>query len=261
MATNNLVLIEDKNGVRTLSLHRPEALNSMNTPMWDELSAALEEAEVRSDIAVVVLTGSGRAFTAGTDLAELGNPPRYDDGKHHGFEPAISVVEKFSKPLIAAVNGLGVGVGLTILPHCDLVLMAADARLRAPFVNLGVTAEAGSTYLLPATIGWQETAHLLFTASWMDADKALECGLIWKKVSPEALMEETMAVATQIAEQPVSSLIATKQLLLGARVDQVRAARTREVPVFASLVGGPANKEAVAAFKEKRTPDFKNLKA
>ena len=227
--------------------------------MWDELGAAFEEASTQQDIAVVVMTGTGRAFTAGTDLGELETPPRFEDGKQHGFEPALSIVQAFPKPLIAAVNGIGVGIGLTILPHCDLVLIAEDARLRAPFVNLGVTAEAGSTFLLPRTIGWQETAHLLYTANWIDADKALEIGLAWRKVTNDALMNEAMAVANEIAAQPVSSLIATKTLLLQARLSGVQEARAWEVPVFANLSGGPANREAISAFKEKRTPDFSKL--
>lgn len=260
MKASELILIEDVDGVRLLKFNRPDKLNSINSAMCDALTAALTEAAVRSDIAVVVMTGQGSAFTAGTDLGELENPVQHNDGKRHGFEPFIEVVESFPKPLIAAVNGLGVGIGLTVLPHCDLVLMAEDARLRAPFVSLGVTAEAGSTFLLPQTIGWQETAHLLYTASWMDADKAVECGLAWRKVPLANLLDETMEIANQIAAQPVASLIATKQLLRDARITNVRGARAREIPVFATLAGGPANREAIAAFKEKREPDFKKLK-
>lgn len=260
MTTYDLILVEDKGGVRLLTFNRPDVLNSMNTAIWDEVAAAMSEAAVRRDIAVVVITGQGRAFTAGTDLAEMGNPVHHDDNKRHGFDPAMDVIENFPKPLIAAVNGLGVGIGLTILPHCDMVLMADDARLRAPFVNLGLTAEAGSTFLLPEAIGWQETAHLLYTASWMDADKAVECGLAWRKVPSADLMDEVMKIANEIGAQPVPSLIATKHLLLQSRIGEVRAARAREVPVFGGLAGGPANREAIAAFQEKRKPDFSKLK-
>ncbi len=260
MSSTDLVLIHDHDGVRKLTFNRPEALNAFNSTLCDAIAAALTEAAVRPDIAVVVLTGQGRAFTAGTDLGEMESPPEHSDGKRHGFEPFIEVVECFPKPLIAAVNGLGVGIGLTLLPHCDLVLMAQEARLRAPFVSLGVTAEAGSTFLLPQTIGWQETAHLLYTATWMDAAKAVECGLAFRKVPGEDLMDEAMAIAMQIARQPVDSLVATKRLLLDARLGEVRAARAREIPTFANLAGGPANREAIAAFQEKRDPDFRNLR-
>ncbi|MFT5691865.1 MAG: enoyl-CoA hydratase/carnithine racemase [Oceanicoccus sp.] len=259
MTESNLILIEDSKGVRMLTLNRPQSLNATNSALLDELTTALQEASVCNDIACVIITGQGRAFTAGTDLAELASPPIYTDGKRHGFEPFIETVERFNKPLIAAVNGLAVGIGVTLLPHCDLVLVAASASFKTPFVSLGVTAEAGSTYLLPKTIGMQETAHMLFTASWFDADKALEIGLAYKKFADVDLLDEAVKLAQEIARQPVVSLVATKQLLIDARLGNVRAARAREIPTFANLVGGAANVEAIAAFKEKREANFNNL--
>jgi len=252
--------IEDSDGVRLMVINRPDALNALNMNLYDAIRDALNEAAVRDDIAVAVITGAGRAFCAGTDLGELANPPKPADNKPHGFEPFMDTLQTFPKPLIAAVNGIGIGIGLTMLPHCDLVLMAEDARLRAPFVELGVTAEAGSTYLLPVTIGWAETAHLLYTAGWIDADKAVETGLAWRKVANAELMSEAMALAGMIAKMPVSSLVATKKLLLDARVSGINEARAREVPTFRGLVGGPANREAITAFQEKRKPDFTKLR-
>ncbi|MBC8241882.1 MAG: enoyl-CoA hydratase/isomerase family protein [Alphaproteobacteria bacterium] len=257
----DLVLIKDSNRVRLLTLNRPEALNACNDDVYDALTAALREAAADPDLAVVVLTGQGRAFCAGQDLAELGTPRVHEDGQRHGFPPFIELVEAFPKPLIAAVNGIGIGIGLTILPHCDLVLMADDARLRAPFVTLGVTAEAGSSFLLPAMIGWGNAAHLLYTASWIDAAKAVEIGLAWKAVPNGQLMDEAMALAREIAQMPIASLVTTKQILLAGRLDAVRQARQRENDAFARLVGAPANREAIAAFQEKRPADFTNLPA
>jgi enoyl-CoA hydratase/carnithine racemase len=242
-----------------LTLNRPKALNAFNDDLYDALRVALEEAATSPEIAVVVLTGSGRAFSAGQDLAELETPRRHDDGLKHGFPPFIECVETFPKPLIAAVNGIGIGIGLTILPHCDLVLIADDARIRAPFVSLGVTAEAGSTHLLPETIGWQETAHLLYTASWLDASHAVTSGIAWRSFPGDSLLDAALETAGEIAAMPIASLVGTKKLLLDARLDAVRAARDRENVTFARLAGGPANKEAIAAFKEKREPDFTNL--
>ena len=224
---STLLRIEDCDGVRLMVINRPDALNALNMNLYDAIRDGLNEAAARDDIAVVVITGEGRAFCAGTDLGELANPPKPDDNRPHGFEPFMDTLQTFPKPLIAAVNGIGIGIGLTMLPHCDLVLIAEYARLRAPFVELGVTAEAGSTYLLPATIGWAETAHLLYTAGWVDADRAVEIGLAWRKV---ALMPEAMALAGKIARMPVSSLVATKKLLLDARVSGINEARAREVP-------------------------------
>lgn len=251
--------IEDGDGVRLMVINRPDALNALNMNLYDAIRDGLNEATVRDDIAVVVITGEGRAFCAGTDLGELANPPQPEDSQPHGFEPFMDTLQTFPKPLIAAVNGIGIGIGLTMLPHCDMVLMAEDARLRAPFVELGLTAEAGSTYLLPATIGWAETAHLLYTAGWIDADKAVEIGLAWRKLPNAELMPEAMALAGEIARMPVTSLVATKTLLLNARATGVNDARAREVPTFSGLVGGPANHEAISAFQEKRKPDFTRL--
>jgi enoyl-CoA hydratase/carnithine racemase len=245
--------------VRRLTLNRPKALNAFNDDLYDAVRGALDEAAASPDVAVVVLTGEGRAFSAGQDLAELAAPRRHHDGLEHGFPPFIASVEAFPKPLIAAVNGIGVGIGLTLLLHCDLVLIADDARLRAPFVSLGVTAEAGSTQLLPGTIGWQETAHLLYTASWLDAARAVELGIAWRSVPREHLLTAALEVAGEMAEMPIASLVGTKRLLLAARLDAVRAARDRENVTFARLARGPANREAIAAFREKRKPDFTRL--
>ncbi len=251
--------VEDGGRVRLLTLDRPSALNAFNDGLYDGVRRALEEATRDPDIATVVITGTGRAFSAGQDLGEMAKPVRHGDGEPHGFIPFIEVVEAFPKPLIAAVNGIGVGIGLTLLPHCDLVLIARGARLRAPFVSLGVTAEAGSSFLLPARMGWQNTAHLFYTASWLDAEEAVAAGLAWRACEPEELLDEAMAVAREIAVMPVESLIATKTLLVEARLDAVRQARERENGCFARLVGGPANREALAAFSERREPDFTRL--
>ncbi|MCP3986474.1 MAG: enoyl-CoA hydratase/isomerase family protein [bacterium] len=254
-----MLRVEDVGRVRLLTLDRPEALNAFNDDLYDAVCRALADASASPDVAVVVVTGQGRAFSAGQDLAELDRPRRHEDGSRHGFAPFIEMLEAFPKPLVAAVNGIGVGIGLTLLPHCDLVLIADEARLRAPFVSLGVTAEAGSTHLLPETIGWQQTAHLLYTASWIDAAQAVESGLAWRSCPGERLLEEAMEVAAEIASMPIASLVGTKKLLQGARLDAVRAARARENVTFEKLARGPANREAIAAFREKRKPDFSRL--
>jgi enoyl-CoA hydratase/carnithine racemase len=250
---------EARGGVRLLTLDRPGSLNAFNDDLYDAVREGLADAAARDDVKVVVVTGNGRAFSAGQDMAELERARSHDDGAPHGFPPFIETVEAFPKPLVAAVNGLGVGIGLTLLPHCDIVLIADGARLRAPFVSLGVTAEAGSTALLPARIGWQAAAHLLYTAAWMDAAEAVACGLAWRACPPDALLDEALALAAQIAAMPMDSLVATKRLLLDARLDAVRAARAREDVRFAALLGGPANREALAAFRERRPPDFTRL--
>lgn len=259
MTPTDSVIITDGGRVRTLSLNRPEALNAFNDRLFDACGDALNQAASADDVAVVILTGAGRAFSAGADLGEMGNPPRHSDGRPHGFPYFIDTLAAFPKPVIAAVNGLGVGIGLTMLPHCDFVLISADARLRAPFASLGVTVEAANSYLLPLAVGTANAAHILYTGAWLDADTCVEMGLAWKKYPAAELMAEASTLAGQIATMPISSLVHTKQLLLAARADGIRAARQRETAAFRELIGAPANREAIQAFQEKRPPDFTRL--
>lgn len=252
--------IEDRDRVRVLTLDRPEALNAFDTALYDATAAALAEAGGRHDIACVVLTGRGRAFSAGQDLAEMaGIDPGSGDAAAHGFPRFLDVVSGFEKPLLAAVNGLGVGIGLTVLLHCDLVLIAHGARLRAPFVPLGVVPEAAGSVLMPMVMGGQAAAHALYTGEWIDAEAAVACGLAWRAVAPDELLPATLEVADRIARMPVPALVETKRLVLAARAEVVRAARRLEDAAFARMVGAPANLEALDAFLAKRPPDFTRL--
>ena len=251
--------ITSRGRARTLAFARPDQLNAMNDPLYDAVTAALTAAAADPGVAAVVLTGQGRAFCAGQDLAEMADRPKYPAGERHGFGPFIEALESFPKPLCAAVNGLGVGIGLTLLPYCDRVIMGPSARLRAPFVSLGVTAEAGSTFLLPAIIGWAHAADVLLTGRWVSAANAVEIGLA-QEIAPEGgLMARAEAWADQFQSLPVASLVATRSLMIAARIDGGSTARGREDQLFAKLRGGPANLEALAAFREKRPADFSGL--
>ncbi len=264
-----MLKIDDADGVRLVTFARPEARNAFDTALYTAVAKAFEEAAERDDIAVVMLTGEGTAYSAGQDLGEMGRlaPPDGQSARkagtgpevEHGFRRFVGALEAFPKPVIAAVNGVAVGIGTTMLPYCDLVLVSTKARFRLPFASLGVVPEAGSSFNLPAVMGWQAAAHVLFTAEWIDAQQALACGLAWRICEPDALVPEALDVARAIARMPLVSLVETKRLLLAARLDSARAARTREEAIFADLTGAPANREAIAAFLEKRDPDFTNL--
>lgn len=264
-----MLKIDDAERVRLITFARPEARNAFDTALYVAVAEALEEAATRDDIAVVVLTGEGTAYSAGQDLGEMGRlstPEVQSDRRagtgpavEHGFGRFVGALEAFPKPVIAAVNGVAVGLGTTMLPYCDLVLVSTKARFRLPFASLGVVPEAGSSFNLPAVMGWQAAAHVLFTADWIDAQQALACGLAWRICEPDALVPDALEVARGIAHMPLVSLTETKRLLLETRLDLARAARTREEAVFADLTGAPANREAIAAFLEKREPDFTNL--
>ncbi len=244
----SLLEITDGDGVRLLTWNRPDALNALNDELWDATRDALVDARDDGELRCVVLTGTGRAFTAGQDLAEMMAPPDHGDDQLHGYRGLIPVLETFDKPLLAAVNGLGLGIGATLLPYCDIVWIADTARLKVPFVTLGVTTEAAGSLLLPQRMGWQAAARFIFTADWMSAHEAVECGLAWKVAAPEAVLAEAMTVARQIGALPVDALQTTKRLMVAARLDAVRAARAREDAEFVRMVGSEANRAALAEF-------------
>jgi enoyl-CoA hydratase/carnithine racemase len=254
MARDTL-LEQIENGVLTITFNRPRQRNAFNVQMWDETRDALREAQDRDDVRVVIVTGSEGAFTGGQDLGEMAKPPS-GIGPDHGFPSFIDRLCRFDKPLLAAVNGVGVGIGLTLLLHCDIVFVAESARLRAPFLQLGVVPEAGSTFLLPYVIGWQRAAEILFTAEWIDAPRAVALGLASRLCTSETLLPELHRLATTVAAQPLGSLRHTKRLLLATRSEAVQAALEREHRAFGLRVGSPENVEAIRAFFEKRTPDF-----
>ncbi len=240
--------IADGDGVRLVTWNRPEAMNAMNDELWDSTRDALVGAQADPELRCVVLTGTGRAFTAGQDLGEMMAPPDHGDDELHGYRGLIGVLEEFDKPLLAAVNGVGVGFGATVLPYCDIVWMAEDARLKVPFMTLGVTTEAAGSLLLPQRMGWQAAAHFIFTAAWMSAAEAMACGLAYKVTAPEALLVEVMVVARQIGAMPVDSVQTTKRLMVAGRLDAGRAARQREDAEFVRMVGSAENRDALTSF-------------
>jgi len=258
-AAAETVLRELSEGVLLLTLNRPKQKNAFDNGMYDALRDALAEAQASRDVRVVVITGSPGAFSAGQDLGEMASPPHANDGAPHGFMPFMDRLCVFDKPLLAAVNGVGVGIGLTLLLHCDQVFIAEGARLRAPFVTLGVVPEAASSYLLPLVIGHRKSVEVLYTADWLDAARVVELGIANRICAPEDLLPTTLERARRIAKMPPEALRHTKRLLLATREEGVRAARRREDEAFGVRVGSAENAQAIRAFFEKREPDFSKL--
>ena len=257
-----MIRIEDEGRVRVITLDRPEAKNAFNEEHYDAMTEALIAADADPAVAVVVFTGGGTAFCAGTDVREMAarvaDPAGFTNGKH-GFPGLIDQLTNFRKPFICAVNGLGVGIGATILGFADYAVMSTEARLRYPFTRLGVAPEAASSVLLPILIGRQAAAWVLMSAEWVPAAECVELGIARKLCAPEELMDVTMRHAQVLAAAPVSSLIATKQVMMAPLIDAIVAARGRENAAFAELLGAPANIEAMTAFAEKREPDFSRV--
>ncbi|UMB71963.1 enoyl-CoA hydratase/isomerase family protein [Mycobacterium paraterrae] len=249
-----ILQIDDDNRVRTLTLNRPDALNAFNEALYEATAAALREAADDPGVAVVLLTGAGRAFSAGNDLKEMQaritDPAMANQGSQ--FTEMIDALTRFPKPLVCAVNGVGVGIGTTILGYADLVFMSSTARLKCPFTSLGVAPEAASSYLLPRLIGRQNAAWLLMSSEWVSAQEALAMGMVWKVCEPEQLLVEARRYADILAARSIPSLIAVKQSIVEPTLPDIAAATERENAHFAKLLGGQANAEALADFTAKR---------
>ncbi|HVO27404.1 MAG TPA: enoyl-CoA hydratase-related protein [Candidatus Margulisiibacteriota bacterium] len=240
------VLEEIRDGVLLLTLNRPQRRNAFNDQQYDDVRRALAEAQEDERVHAVVITGAGGAFSAGQDLDEMGSG--------RGFTPFVDQLCVFDKPLIAAVNGVAVGIGLTLLPHCDIVYVGESGRLRAPFTALGLVCEAGSSLLLPSVVGAQRAAELLFTAHWIDAAQAVALGLAARLFPDQELLPAALATAREIAAQPPVAVRQTKRLLLATRLEALQAARAREDAVQARRLGSPENLAAIRAFQQKRKP-------
>jgi enoyl-CoA hydratase/carnithine racemase len=249
--------ITDIDRIRVITLNRPDALNAFNEALYDATTDALIDAAADNSVAVVVITGTGRSFSAGTDVVEMAmrNTGGVESGRH-GFPGLVDNLVDFPKPLICAVNGMALGIGATMLALSDLVFMSTEARVRCPFTALAVAPEAASSYTFPALIGRHNATWALMSSEWLSAQECLEMGITWKVCEPDALMEETMKHARVLASKSISSLVESKKTIMAAIKPQIDAARDRENAAFAYLMGRPANMEAMVALAERRQPDF-----
>ena len=244
-----MLQIDDHERARLITFDRPDRANAFNEELYHASADALRAAAADDAVGTVVFTGAGKAFCAGTDLLEMAaavpddaQEPRPD---RSGFPAFVDTLQDFPKPLLAAVNGAAVGLGFTMLAHCDLVLVSDRARLLAPFTNMGVAPEAASSYLLPRRMGRQQAALSLFTSDWITAEQAVATGLAVRQCAPDELVPETLALATRIASKSLPSLMATKRLLLDAEREGIARARELENHAFAELLALPDARDGV----------------
>ena len=237
-------------GVRVIAFNRPEVRNAFDTPMYQELTAALRDADADEAVGAVVLTGRGGAFTSGQDLAEMAAIASGTavEGAGQGFMGLLDTLIGTSVPLLAAVNGVAVGLGFTLLAHCDLVLVDAGARLRVPFAELGVPAEAASSLLFPAAMGWQQAARILLTSDWVPAEELVGLGLALQVRPAGTALDETVALAARVAAHPRAATRAITSLMRAARRDAVVEANRREQAAFGSLLGAAVGGGTLAEF-------------
>jgi enoyl-CoA hydratase/carnithine racemase len=248
------IITENRDGILRIEIDRPDKKNALTAAMYQAMADAIKAAEADSKVRVVLIHGKSDLFTAGNDLQDfLDNPPRDDNRPVFQFLYGISQAQK---PIVAAVAGPAVGIGTTMLLHCDLVYAAPNTRLQLPFVNLGLVPEAASSLLLPALIGYQRAAELLLLGEPFTAQKAMEIGLVTEVVPEDQLFDTAMAQAKKLASKPAASLRLTKRLMKQGQMVAVEQQIKLEASHFGERLDSPEAKEAFSAFLEKRKPDF-----
>lgn len=245
---------EISEGILTLSINRPEKKNALNLAMYQALAEGLKEADSDDAVRVIIIRGTADCFTSGNDLADfLSAPPTGPESPVMQFLNAISEARK---PLVAAVNGLAVGVGVTMLLHCDLVYIGNSATFQMPFVNLGLCPEAGSTLLLPKIMGHQRAAELLLLGELFDAEKASVLGIA-TEICPDAdVVATARQKGLQLAAQPAAAVRLAKYLLKRDYAVQLRETIAEEGSQFMARLKSPEAAEALQAFMQRRKPDF-----
>lgn len=248
------ILITRNGDVQVIRMNRPDKKNALTRPMYDTMTSALKAADTDASIAVNLIVGTDGVFSAGNDIQDFAKRAT-DLNATSGASGFITTLPTLTKPLVAAVDGLAIGVGVTMLFHCDLVYASPRASFRTPFLDLGLVMEAGSSLLAPAIMGHQRAFELLCLGEPYDAEAGFRAGFVNRVVPVEQLEAQAMQAAQRLAAKPRAAVIAAKRLMKGGR-DATLAQMQQEAAVFAELMRSPEAKEAFAAFLEKRKPDF-----
>jgi|HubBroStandDraft_6_1064221.scaffolds.fasta_scaffold09954_3 enoyl-CoA hydratase/carnithine racemase len=249
-AMTDTVRVEDAAKVRKITLNRPDKKNALTVAMYAVLDDALTTAATDDAISIVQIGGAGDAFCAGNDIVDF---MKAATGNTEGLSPRpagtfLQTIASFPKPLIAAVNGLAIGIGATMLLHCDYVVASSNATFQFPFTRLALVPEAGSSVLLPARVGAQRASEWLLFGDRIDADTALRSGLVNAVVPPDALESAAAARVKALTELAIGSLVETKRLLREPNRALVQEAISRELEAFGLRLGTPEAAAAFAAF-------------
>ncbi|KND54930.1 Enoyl-CoA hydratase [Candidatus Paraburkholderia kirkii] len=248
------IQIERADGVLSIVLDRPEKKNAITAAMYQEMADGLYEAEMDPSVRAVLIRGNGGTFSAGNDLDDfLNDPPKGLDAPVFQF---LRRLGGFPKPIVAALKGAAVGIGTTMLLHCDIVYASPNAKFSMPFVQLGLCPEAASSLLLPRTAGYQRAAEKLLLGEAFDVNEAIGMGFVNGAVDADELDAYAFEKAKRLALLPASSLRVTKSLMKGAQANEVAARMEDEAAHFARMLVAPEAREAFQAFFEKCKPDF-----
>lgn len=259
------VSITVRDGVQVLKISRIDKKNALTGSMYDAMREALTAAEKNDDIACHVFLGDGGCFTAGNDVNDFmrraQTPPTPGEKIRAPSTDFIRTLPGVTKPMIAGVDGLAVGIGVTLLLHCDMVIASDRATFRAPFLDLGIIQEAGSSLIGPARLGHQAAFELLILGQLWNAARAKETGLVNWVTTPEDLEKTALGVAANLAGKPREALMHARRMMRGGTPAQISEVIEQEVQVYAGLFRSPEAKEAFSAFLEKRKPDFAKARA
>ena len=246
------------NGVATIEIARPEKKNALTIAMYQAMAEALEAAGADASVRSVLITGQPGVFTSGNDIEDfMSRPPGQGseslDSPVFGFMKALLVCDK---PVVAAVTGAAIGIGTTLLLHCDLVYVADDARLAMPFVSLGLVPEFASSLLVPQLMGHRRAAEKLLLGDPFTAEQAVECGIANAVLPAAEVLNHARRVAERFNALPPGAVREAKQLLRGPQREQIEATIRTEGALFAKRLRSPEAMEAFQAFFQKRRPDF-----
>ncbi|MDX1735944.1 MAG: enoyl-CoA hydratase [Halioglobus sp.] len=251
------IAVEFEAGVLQIRINRPHKKNALHGPMYTRMADLLEEAGRTQEVRVIYITGSPDCFSSGNDVSTFGA----DDATSADELPAVRFLRTIAHsevPIVAAVNGPAIGVGTTMLMHCDVVIAGEDAVFQTPFVDLGVSPEAASSFLMPLRLGYLRAAEMLLQGEAFDAQKASDCGLVNRVCDSADYQREALATAQRLAAAPPTSLRATKRVLRAPLIPGIEEAMGRENAEFARCMESPEFAEAITAFMERRPADFGN---
>jgi len=256
------IRLEKSENLAIISLNRPDSMNCFNLVMLNELAAVLEEVAVDEDIRVVIITGEGRAFSAGADIKakdEMFALPKVHKETGDILKLVVRVtlaIRQMPKPVIAAVNGVAAGASANFALACDLIVASEKAKLAENFINIGLVPDGGGTFFLPERIGYHRAVDIFFTGKILSAQEAFDLGLFNRVVPPEEVLKEARSLAQELAEKPRLAIMAGKTILNRELIPRLRAYLEDEVHYQRLMLGSQDAREGINAFLEKRKPRF-----
>ncbi|MCT4557785.1 MAG: enoyl-CoA hydratase [Pelagimonas sp.] len=252
------IIVEIEDHVATIKLNRPDALNALNTQLLGEVAHALADADQNDKVRCIVITGSAKAFAAGADIKEMSEKSFVDMYLSDFFGREGDAICATRKPVVAAVSGYALGGGCELAMMCDFIVAADNAKFGQPEINLGVIPGIGGTQRMTRAVGKSKAMDMMLTGRFMDAEEAERSGLVSRVVPAKTLMEEARAIAEKIAEKSIPSAMATKEAVNAAFQMSLDDGVLFERRLFHSLFATEDQKEGMAAFMEKRTPQFRD---